>query len=104
MASPNLERPYFCALSVLPRKPGKGSRPPQARLQSVHPTLNSFDLQVAFILQPDLEIPRNYALESLSYYLTARQDERPAGKCSKAEASPQPVISQNPAGRHKEDP
>ena len=68
-----------------------------------HPELNSSKLQVAFILQPDFEIPRNYALELLSYCLTARQDVRPAGKCSKSETAPQPAI-QSSAGRHKEDP
>ncbi len=51
-----------------------------------------------------LENPRNYALELLSYYLTARQTNDRVGKCSKAEAAPQPVNGQTAAGRHKEDP
>jgi len=71
--------------------------------KSAHPELNSSGIKVFFILQPDFEIPRNYAPELLSYNLTARQNERPAAKCSKAETAPQPVV-QSSAGRHKEDP
>ena len=69
----------------------------------VHPKLKLPDLQVTFIFNRLWNFPQ--LCPGIAVILSdGPADERPAGKCSKAETAPQPAFSHAPAGRHKEDP